>query len=235
MNDIMRKLRPAKVRRAVRRRGFEWRLGRLPIEPGHQIIELGSAYGGWMIPDGRVGRGGICYCIGAGGDISFDLELIRRYGAVVRAVDPVEAYERQALEAASGEPGFSFRRAAVTAANGPIRMQTHHEPGSGSLSAAGLYETDEWIEVDGLTIPSLMEEFGDDHIDLLKIDVEGIEYELMPTLDLVGLGVSVFAIQLHHTGTIADALGLISGLRRQGFQLLAQRPTVKLTFARVPA
>jgi FkbM family methyltransferase len=235
MNPTVRKLRPAKIRRAVRRRAFEWRLGRLPIEPGHQIIELGSDYGGWMIPEGRVGRGDICYCIGAGGDISFDLELIRRYGAVVRAVDPVEAYERKALEAASGEPGFRFRRAAVTAVDGPTRMQTHHEPGSGSLSAAGLYESDEWIEVDGLTIPSLMEEFGDDHIDLLKIDVEGIEYELMPTLDLVGLGVSLFAIQLHHTGTIADALGLISGLRRQGFRLLAQRPTVKLTFARLSA
>ena len=111
-------------------------------------------------------------------------------------------------------------------------MQAHHEPGSGSLSAAGLYETDEWVDVDGLTIRSLMQEFGDDHIDLLKIDVEGIEYELVPTLDLAGLGVKVFAIQLHHTGTIRDALRLVSGLGRQGYRLVAQRPAVKLTFIR---
>ena len=77
-----------------------------------------------------------------------------------------------------------------------------------------------------------MGEFGDDHIDLLKIDVEGIEYELVPTLDLVALGVSVFAIQLHHTGTIGDAMRLIGGVRGQGFRLVAQRPAVKLTFAR---
>lgn len=235
MNATVRKLRPAKIRRAVRRRRFEWRLGRLPIESGPPIVELGSAYGGWRIPDGSVHSGDVCYCIGAGGDVSFDLELIRRYGAVVRTVDPVEAYEAQALGSASGEAGFSFRRAAVTTADGPVRMQAHHELDSRSLSAAGLYETDEWIEVPGLTIASLMEEFGDDHIDLLKIDVEGIEYGLVPTLDLVGLGVRVFAIQLHHTGTIADALGLIDGLRRQGFRLVAQRPTVKLTFARLPA
>jgi len=235
MNATVRKLRPAKVRRAVRRRAFEWRLGRLPIESGHQIVELGSAYGGWRIPDGSVGAGGICYCVGAGGDVSFDLELIRRYGAVVRTVDPVGAYEAQALEAAAGVSGFSFRRAAVTTADGPIRMQTHHEPGSRSLSAAGLYETDEWIEAVGRTIPSLMDEFGDDRIDLLKVDVEGIEYELVPTLDLVALGVSVFAIQLHHTGTVRDALGLVRGLGAQGFRLVAQRPAVKLTFARVPS
>lgn len=232
MNDIARKLRPAKVRRALRRRGFEWRLGRLPIEPGHEIVELGSAYGGWRIPDHAVTEGQTCYCIGSGDDITFDLELIRRYGAVVRAVDPVEAYEPQVLAAAGGDPRFTYRRAAVATRDGPVRMQAHHEPGSGSLSAAGLYETDEWVDVDGLTIRSLMQEFGDDHIDLLKIDVEGIEYELVPTLDLAGLGVKVFAIQLHHTGTIRDALRLVSGLGRQGYSLVAQRPAVKLTFIR---
>jgi FkbM family methyltransferase len=229
---LARRLRPTKVRSAVRRRVFEWRVRRLPIHGGPPVVELGSAYGGWRIPEGAVGEGQICYCIGSGGDITFDLELIRRYGAVVRAVDPVEAYGAAALKAAEGEPRFSFRQAAVTVSDGPIRMQSHHEAGSASLSAAGLYDTDEWIEVDGRTIPSLMREFGDDHIDLLKVDVEGIEYDLVPTLDLVGLGVRVFAIQLHHTGRVRDAMRVIEHLDRQGFRLIAQRPTVKLTFVR---
>jgi FkbM family methyltransferase len=233
MNDALRKLRPEKVRGALRRRWFEWRLGRVPLEPGPPILELGSAYGGWQIPEGAVGPRDVCYCIGAGGDISFDLELIRRYGAVVRAVDPVEAYEIAALEAAEGEPRFSFRRAAVTTVDGPIRMQSHHEPDSRSLSAAGLYDTDQWSEVRGCTLATLMREFADDHIDLLKIDVEGIEYELVPTLDLVALGVRVFSIQLHHTGTVREAMRLIDELRRQGFRLVAQRPAVKLTFSRL--
>jgi FkbM family methyltransferase len=234
MKRVLAKLRPAKIRSAVRRREFEWRLGRLPLEPGPEIVELGTIYGGWQIPEGAVGEGDVCYCIGAGGDVSFDLELIGRYGAVVRAIDPVEAYEAAALSAAGGEPRFSFRRAAVTEVDGPIRMQAHHEPDSRSLSAAGLYDTDDWIEVPGLTLASLMREFGDDHIDLLKLDVEGIEYELVPTLDLVALGVRVFAIQLHHTGTVAQARRLIDGLSRKGFALVAERPTVKLTFARLP-
>jgi FkbM family methyltransferase len=233
VSGLARRLRPAKVRSALRRRVFEWRLGRLRIEPGPEIIELGTSYGGWKIPRHAVAEGEICYCIGTGDDISFDLELIRRYGAVVRAVDPVEAYGAAAIEAAAGEPRFTFRQAAVTTRDGPIRMQRHHEAASKSLSAAGLYDTDEWLEVDGRTIPSLMREFGDDHIDLLKIDVEGIEYELVPTLDLAGLGVRVFAIQLHHTGSVRDALLLIDGLRRQGFRLVAQRPAVTLTFARM--
>jgi FkbM family methyltransferase len=232
VSGLLRRLRPAKVRSATRRRIFEWRLARLRSEPGAPIVELGSAYGGWRIPEGAVGERAICYCIGAGGDTTFDLELIRRYGAIVRAVDPVQAYGAAAVDAAAGEPRFTFRQAAVAVHDGPIRMQLHHEALSHSLSAAGLYDTDRWVEVDGCTIASLMREFGDDHIDLLKVDVEGSEYELMPTLDLVALGVRVFAIQLHHTGTVRDAMRLIEGLERQGFRLVAQRPTVKLTFAR---
>jgi FkbM family methyltransferase len=195
-------------------------------------MELGSAYGGWRIPDGAVGEGDVCYCVGAGGDVSFDLELIRRFGAVVRAVDPVQAYGEKALRLAGGESRFSFRMAALAVRDGPIRMQSHHERSSASLSAVGLYETDEWIEVPGLTLASLMREFGDDHIDLLKVDLEGLEYELVPTLDLVALGVRVFAIQLHHVGSVGQAMRLIEGLRRQGYRLVAQRPTVKLAFAR---
>jgi FkbM family methyltransferase len=235
VNETLRKLRPEKVRLAIRRRAFEWRLGRLPIEPGHRIVELGSSYGGWKIPEDSVTASQICYCVGSGDDITFDLELIRRYDVTVRAVDPVEAYEQVVLRAADDEPRFTYRRAALATSDGPMRMQTHHEPGSGSLSAAGLYETDDWVEVDGRTIRSLMSEFGDDHIDLLKIDVEGIEYELVPTLDLVGLGVRVFSIQLHHTGTTRDALGLVDVLAKQGFLLVAQRPAVKLTFLRGPS
>jgi hypothetical protein len=49
------------------------------------------------------------------------------------------------------------------------------------------------------------------------------------------VGVSVFAIQLHHTGTVAQAHELIDRVKAQGFRLVAERPVVKLTFARAPS
>jgi hypothetical protein len=42
----------------------------------------------------------------------------------------------------------------------------------------------------------------------------------------------VFAVELHHTGTFAQALELIDGLRRQGFRLVARKPPGQMTFAR---
>ncbi len=74
-----------------------------------------------------------------------------------------------------------------------------------------------------------MADLGDEQIDLLKLDIEGAEDEVLPTLDLRSLGVRVFSTQLHHTGSVKEA-GLISDLRDQGYVAVACRPVVKLTF-----
>src|SRR5438445_317571 len=89
---------PARDPHPGHRRVFERRVARVPIASGVPVVALGSDYGGWNIPEDAVVEGQVCYCVGAGGDISFDLELIRRYGAIVRAVDPVEAFGVAALE-----------------------------------------------------------------------------------------------------------------------------------------
>lgn len=226
------KLRPAKVRNAVRRRWFEHRLERTPLSPAGEIVELGSPYGGWLLPSEPIEPSWLCYSVGAGGDISFDLALIERYGATVRAFDPVAEYAHAALAQANGEPRFSIHEAAIALADGPLRVQVTHDPTSHSVSAAKLYESAAFVELPGRALRSLMDELGDERIDLLKLDIEGAEYELLPTLDLRELGVKVFATQLHHNGSVSGARRLIAHLREQGYEPVACRPAVKLTFAR---
>ncbi len=227
----LRNLRPAKVRNALRRRWFERTVPRLDMAPApHGIVELGSSYGGWMLPEGIVEPSWVCYCVGTGGDISFDLELIDRYGATVRAFDAVEGYVQEAARDGAGHERFSAHHAAIATQDGPLRMQVTHDTGSRSVSAAGLYESHDYIELPGRTLPSLMAELGDSRIDLLKLDIEGAEYDLMAQLDLPAIGVKVFATQLHHTGSVAQARALIARLREQGYGPVACRSAVKITF-----
>lgn len=110
-------------------------------------------------------------------------------------------------------------------------MQLTHDTGSRSVSPAGLYESKRYVELPGRTLPSVMVELGDERIDLLKIDIEGGEYELLPTLDLNALGVKVFALQLHHTGTVRQARSLIAALRDADYLPVACRSAVKVAFA----
>jgi len=226
-------LHPAKVRTALRRRWFEQRLSRVTLARMEGLVDLGTAYGGWTVPGALIDSSWTCYLVGAGGDISVDRELIRRYGVkAARSFEAVEELVERARKDGADEPRFSAHHAAIAAGDGPLRMQVSHDPQSRSVSAAGLYDSKNYIELPGRTLQSLMSELGDTTIDLLKLDIEGSEYDLLPTLDLNALGVKVLAIQLHHTGTVRDAKGLIERLNRQGYAPVACRPVVKITFVR---
>ena len=226
-------LRPAKVRTALRRRWFEQRLSRVRLARMDGLVDLGTAYGGWTVPGALVDSYWTCYLVGAGGDISVDRELIRRYNVkAARSFEAVEELVERARNDGADEPRFSAHHAAIAASDGPVRMQVSHDPQSRSVSAAGLYDSKDYVELPGRTLQSLMNELGDTTIDLLKLDIEGSEYDLLPSLHLNALGVKVLAIQLHHTGTVRDAHDLIAGLSRQGYAPVACRPVVKITFVR---
>lgn len=228
----MSKLHPAKVRSAIGRRWFEWRLGRTRVSGRGQPVSLGSVYGGWMAPAALIESGWVCYCVGAGADISFDLELIERFDVRIQSVEPVEQYVEEALEAAAGEPRFAAYRAAIATSDGPIRMQHTHNPGGLALSSANLFDTRRFVEVPGRTLASLARELGHPRIDLLKLDLEGGEYDVIPQLDLAALQVKVLAVQLHHNRGTGAARRIIEHLGACGFEPVAIKPAVKLTFVR---
>ncbi len=230
---LTRKLRPSKVRRALRRRWFEQRVWRLPLTPYPSLLTLGTRYGRWMVPGDLIGPDWTCWCVGAGGDVSFDLELLRRFGARVRSFDPDPEFARVARMESAGHPRYSFHEVAITATDGPLRMQRHHQSNSRSLSPAGLYESHEYVEVPGRSLESLRAELGDERIDLLKLDVEGAEYDLLATLDPAALGIRVLSVQLHHNGGVHAAHQLAARLAAQGYRPVAQiRGAVKITFLR---
>lgn len=230
--SVTAKLRPAKIRSALKRRWFERMVPRLDLTPMPGLVDVGTAYGGWTIPVDLVTADWTCWCIGAGGDITFDLELLDR-GALVRAFEPAPLYVEHAREQAAGRDRFTAQQVAIATEDGPLRLQISHHEGSSSVSSANLYDTDDaFIEVPGRTLASLQAELGDARVDLLKLDIEGAEYNVMRGVDLQALGVSVFATQLHHTGSVADARALIADVEGQGYALVACRPVIKLTFVR---
>jgi FkbM family methyltransferase len=231
VSSLYSKLRPAKVRSALARRRFEYAMSRIPVTGHGQPTDVGTPYGGWLLPVGVIEPGWCCYTVGVGGDVSFDRALLERFGAsTVRAFEPVQSFVDRALAQLGGDGRFTADAVAIAAADGPIRMQATHDPTSSSVSPAGLYDTQAYSEMAGRSIPSLMAQYGDDTLDLLKLDIEGGEYELLPQLDLGALGIKVFAVQLHHNRSVRDAKALVARLRDQGYEAIGVRAVVKVTF-----
>ncbi len=54
----------------------------------NRLIYLGTDYGGWAIDERLIKNNSIIYSFGVGTDISFDMELITRYGCSIFAFDP---------------------------------------------------------------------------------------------------------------------------------------------------
>jgi FkbM family methyltransferase len=230
VSSTLRKLRPRKVVRALRRRWFEWRMPKLSCAPLDGIASIGTEYGSYVVPVEQIEHGWVCYCIGTGADISFELSLIKMRNVRVRSFEAVEKLADYSRVLGAGEPRLTVEHAALALEDGPLRVQVSDVPVSQSVSAAELYSGDNYVEVPGRTLRSLMTEHGDSAVDLLKMDIEGLEYTLLPALDLSSLGVKVFCAQFHHTATVRQAKRLVAELKAQGYHLVACHPTVKLTF-----
>ncbi len=226
------RLHPAKIRAGMRRRWFEHEMERTPLQRMDGLVTIGGDYGSWTVPGRLIRPEWLCYSVGAGGDISFDMELIERWGVRVRAIDPVPDYIRRALEQADGDDRLTAHQFAIATSDGTVRMQLTHDPNSESVSPVGLYDSKSYVEFDGRTLASLMAELGDSRVELLKLDIEGGEYDVIPQLDLRALGVEVFATQMHHVASVSRARALVSSLAAQGYEPVACLPVVKLTFVR---
>jgi FkbM family methyltransferase len=215
---------PWLLRYAVRRRALLWRLGRVAVpDPARPTEYLGTEYGGWAVPRDVIRPGWVCYCAGAGIDVSFDLELVRRFGCEVLTLDPTDESREHVARAADGEPRLRFEQVAVWSSDGELRMHRAADPAHQTLSADNLQHTDRTTTVPARSLPSLMREHGHERIDLLKLDVEGAEYELLPLVASGELGVSVLCVEMHPTRGIAPAVQAFRALQSAGFRLVDRR------------
>src|SRR5690349_9516499 len=63
----------------------------IDVKPLKNLEHVGSRFHGYHIPSNYLNSKSVCYCIGAGDDISFDTELKIRYDAEVVMFDPTPA------------------------------------------------------------------------------------------------------------------------------------------------
>ena len=160
-------------------------------------ISLGRDRARWSFcPDG-LGPPSVVYSLGVGEEISFDLELIRRFGVSVHAFDPtprsIEWLAKQSL------PGnFVFHPFGIADFDGHARFLPPLNPDHVSHTLVERQTPWPAIEVPVCRLSSVMPGLGHERIDLLKMDIEGSEYAVLKDLLASRITVRQLLVEFHH-------------------------------------
>ncbi|MCI0362250.1 MAG: FkbM family methyltransferase [Phycisphaerales bacterium] len=181
----------------------------LPYNPQVRCprLRLGSDYGGWVINPQLVDRDSIIYSFGVGVDITFDLELIRRFGATVHAFDPtpksIEWVRNQRLP-----QQFVFHEIGLADFDGAAQFVL---PRPHMVSYRQYSNPEHVVGTEAVTAPvqrlsTIMSDLRHDRIDLLKMDIEGAEHAALADLCRSQISVRQLLVEFHHV--IGDAASL---------------------------
>lgn len=215
-----------RLRRSLGRRWREWRLPR-------GYVRLGSRYGGWWVDARALGPEPLLVDCGLGTDISFPSAFLARFGGHVIGVDPNP--KSVAYCEARKPPGMEILPRAFWRESG--QRLTFHLPRppealpkgadgvSGSLLASHAYAGGETIEVLTVCLRELLDHAGRLECDVLKLDIEGAEYEVIEALCASGeiRRARQVLVEFHHDWTAhpyAHTVAAIAALRRRGFELI---------------
>lgn len=169
----------------------------------------------WTIVTRGLRSDAVIYSGGVGEDITFEQELIRRFGVRIHIFDPAPVAERTISLAHSD--GLLFKPIGLAASS------------AAKFSIGGGTASSTWLKAGGSeTLPctSLAEEMksnGHDSIDLLKIDIEGFEYEVLESCFEEHIPIKQLCVEFHDFFPEipkAKTTKMIRTLQSHGFDLI---------------
>jgi FkbM family methyltransferase len=197
---------------------------RLKIELNVHTIKNG---GWWFTPD-DLNSDSIVYSLGVGDEINFDLSIIDQYGVEVFAFDPTPS-SVDMLDASKLPEKFHFQPWAVTAENGSLkfypRLKKDGTKSDVMFTMIPEEETkDDVIEVPAYSLATITEKLGHSRIDVLKMDIEGAEYEVLEGLLDSPVLPTQLLVEFHHRfvdNGLQRTYDIIDRLRGAGYRIFA--------------
>ena len=199
------------------------KLKQLGIEP--VSCKTSALYGGdhgWVVDESLLNRESVIYSVGVGSNIDFDVELINSFGATVHAFDPtprsIEWVKNQQLP-----KHFIFHPFGLSAENGHMDFFPPAKASSTHFSPIDRYgDTNNIVRAPVKDIDTIASELKHKEIDLLKMDIEGAEYEVIEALPKNRVAINQILIEFHHMYKgvpISKTVDAISTLSNLGFEL----------------
>jgi len=204
----------------------------------NDLEEIGSDYGGWVIPTRLLGPDSICYCVGCGEDITFDLGLISIFGCHVHGFDPTPRAIVHVKEVAGENSKYHFFDIGLWDKEDTLKFFVPKNPEHVSHSLLNIQKTEGHISVNVKRLSSVMQELGHQKIDLLKIDIEGAEYKVINSIIEDNIDIGVLCVEYDECFNPLDdeyrdrIKNSVNSLTRNGYSLVCSQGNGNYTFVK---
>ena len=215
-----------KLNRSLSKR---WRELILP----RSYLRLGTKYGGWWVDSNFLSKKPFLIDCGLGKDISFPQEFLARFNGNVLGLDP----DPESINFCSKilPKNMVLKQEAFWTEAGKILKFNMARPkdqlpkgadGSGSLINTHTYVIGSTnIKIRSTNLSEILRSQNKEFCDVLKLDIEGAEYEVIKDLCKSGKIklINQLLVEFHHEVThysILDTNKIIALLERKGFKLV---------------
>jgi FkbM family methyltransferase len=184
----------------------------------------GSDYGGWIVCPYYIDSNSVIYSFGVGEDASFDIALIEKFGAVVFAFDPTPKSINWVKEQNFSDK-FKMHLYGIASSDGEILFYPPSNPEHVSHTILpDLSSKDKAITVPVFRLSTIMKKLGHEQIDVLKMDVEGAEYDVIRDIIESNISIKQILVEFHHRTRNVDlskTREAIHQLNRAGYSVFA--------------
>ncbi|GAO28486.1 FkbM family methyltransferase [Geofilum rubicundum] len=158
----------------------------------------GNTYGGFYVCPDQLSPESIVYSIGIGRDISFDKSILAQHHCQVFGFDPTPNSISWVKENPTPK-GFRFFPYGLGKTNTTQQFYLPKNPNevSGSIVEQSNVSTQNTVPVEIKTLHTIARELKHSYIDVLKMDIEGSEYEVIDSIIDSHLPIHQLLIEFH--------------------------------------
>lgn len=191
------------------------------------VREFGSKYGRWGIHTAGLSASSTIVSFGLGEDVSFESELIARFGCKVYGFDPTPSSVQYIAQNVTN-PRFEAHAYALSDHDGFVTFAPPPGSAADQVSASAVADyaasSTKGVRVPCLTLESARRRFNIGSVDVLKMDIEGAEYAVLAqALEYQWLDqVSQVLVEFHHflPGLeAAQTKRAVADMARAGFRI----------------
>ena len=178
------------------------------------VKRIGDADSGWVIHTNPMPK--VSYCAGVGKGMSFETELAKITGGCVLVFDPSPTGITTVGRSDTSKLKFYPVGMAKETAVYEFSLPEDPEEGSYSVPKEGVEKT----TFECWSLETIMRKHGHSRIDLLKMDIEGFEYDIIDAFLEKGIPIRQICVEFHPWLRPGRTWKTIRKLQRAGYRIV---------------